>query len=227
MRHNPKDPKWPDRDKFILSKGHAAPALYAVLARCGYFETSNLMTLRKIGSILQGHPDMKVTPGVEVSTGSLGQGLSLANGLALASRLDKRKTRIYVLLGDGEAQEGQVWEAAMSSAHYNLDNICAILDFNGLQIDGRVKDIMNIEPILDKWKAFGWESTIIDGHNFIEILNTLSWAKENKGKPSIIIAKTIKGKGVSIFENKVKYHGVSPTDEELSIALNELNVRKN
>jgi len=227
MRHNPKDPKWPDRDKFILSKGHAAPALYAVLARCGYFETSNLMTLRKIGSILQGHPDMKVTPGVEVSTGSLGQGLSLANGLALASRLDKRKTRIYVLLGDGEAQEGQVWEAAMSSAHYNLDNICAILDFNGLQIDGRVKDIMNIEPILDKWKAFGWESTIIDGHNFIEILNALSWAKENKGKPSIIIAKTIKGKGVSIFENKVKYHGVSPTDEELSIALNELNVRKN
>jgi transketolase len=223
MKHNPKNPSWEDRDKFVLSKGHAAPALYAALSRCGYFEPSLLMTLREIGSKLQGHPDEKVTRGVEVSTGSLGQGLSLSNGLALASRLDKRKTRVYTLLGDGEVQEGQVWEAAMSSAHFRLDNLCAILDFNGLQIDGKVKDIMNIEPIPEKWQAFGWEVTTIDGHSFLEILKALSWAEGNKGKPSIIIAKTIKGKGVSLFENKVKYHGIPPTDEELTFALKELN----
>ncbi|MDY6861921.1 MAG: transketolase [Thermodesulfobacteriota bacterium] len=224
MKHNPEDPLWADRDKFVLSKGHAAPALYAALARCGYFALSDLMTLRSMGSKLQGHPDMKVTPGVEVSTGSLGQGLSLANGLALASRLDKRRAKVYIILGDGEVQEGQVWEAAMSSAHFRLDNLCAVLDFNGLQIDGKVKDIMNIDPISDKWKAFGWEATVIDGHNFSEILKAFTWAEGVKGKPSIIIAKTIKGKGVSIFENNVKYHGVPPTDEELTFALEELSV---
>jgi transketolase len=224
MHHNPQNPKWPDRDRFVLSKGHGAPALYATLARSGYFDLSELNNLRKLGSILQGHPDMKVTPGVEISTGSLGQGLSMANGMALALKLDKRAARVYVLMGDGENQEGQIWEAAMAAAHYRLDNLCGIIDYNGLQIDGPVNEIMKIEPIRDKWLAFGWEVFEIDGHNFTEIISALDQAETVKNKPCLILAHTIKGKGVSFFEGKVEYHGVAPTDEELKKALFELGV---
>ena len=222
MRHDPKRPHWEERDRFILSKGHAAPALYATLARAGYFPREELMTLRKLGSHLQGHPDMNTTPGVEVSTGSLGQGLSMANGMALSARLDGKASRVYVLMGDGEQQEGQVWEAAMTSSHYKIDNLCAFVDRNGLQIDGPTKEIMDIDPLVSKWKAFGWYVSAIDGHSLEEILNALNQAETVKGTPSMFIASTIKGKGVSIFENKVKYHGVAPTDEELKIALSEL-----
>jgi len=222
LRHDPQKPCWKDRDRFILSKGHAAPVLYAILARCGYFEREELLHLRELGSRLQGHPDSKFTPGVEVPTGSLGQGLSMANGIALAARLDGLSTRVYVLLGDGEVQEGQVWEAAMTAGHYKLDNVCAILDNNGLQIDGWVKDVKNVEPLAPKWEAFGWAVLEIDGHNFGEILSALDKAEEIKGKPTIIIAHTVKGKGVSFFENKAKYHGVAPTNEELERALKEL-----
>ncbi|MBW2553525.1 MAG: transketolase [Deltaproteobacteria bacterium] len=222
MKHNPKNPKWEDRDRFVLSKGHAAPALYAVLARCGYFNPEALNSLRKLGSILQGHPDMNATPGVEISTGSLGQGLSIANGMALGLKLDKKNTRVYVLMGDGEIEEGQIWEAAMSAAHYKIDNLCALLDYNGLQIDGPVKEIMNVDPLPDKWKAFGWHVFEIDGHDIEAILDAFHKAEKIKGKPSIIICNTIKGKGVSFFENKVEYHGVAPTDEELEGALKEL-----
>jgi transketolase len=222
MRHNPKRPHWEERDRFILSKGHAAPALYATLARAGYFPREDLMTLRKLGSHLQGHPDMKTTPGVEVSSGSLGQGLSMANGMALSARLDKKNIRVYVLMGDGEQQEGQIWEAAMTSSHYKIDNLCGIVDRNGLQIDGPVKEIMDIDPLANKWKAFGWQVSVIDGHNFNEILPALDQAENTKGMSFMIIANTVKGKGVSIFEHKVKYHGIAPTDEELKIALSEL-----
>jgi transketolase len=222
MKHNPKNPKWEDRDRFVLSKGHAAPALYAVLARCRYFNPEALNSLRKLGSILQGHPDMNTTPGVEISTGSLGQGLSIANGMALGLKLDKKNTRVYVLMGDGEIEEGQIWEAAMSAAHYKIDNLCALLDYNGLQIDGPVKEIMNVDPLPDKWKAFGWHVFEIDGHDIEAILDAFHKAEKIKGKPSIIICNTIKGKGVSFFENKVEYHGVAPTDEELEGALKEL-----
>ncbi len=222
MRHKPQNPDWDERDRFVLSKGHAAPTLYAVLARCGYFSLGDLVTLRKLGSHLQGHPDCKFTPGVEVPTGSLGQGLSMANGIALALRLDGRSSKVYVLLGDGEVQEGQVWEAAMSASHYKIDNLCAILDHNHLQIDGSVEDVMNIEPLSDKWKAFGWAVINVDGHDFTEILSALDQADSIKGQPVIIIAETIKGKGVSFFENKVEYHGVAPTDDELERALREL-----
>ncbi len=223
MRHKPEDPHWEDRDRFVLSKGHGAPALYAALARAGYIRSEELSTLRKKGSRLQGHPDMKLTPGVEVSTGSLGQGLSMANGMALAARLNKKRQRIYVLLGDGESQEGQIWEATMTAAHYKLDNLCAIMDHNGLQIDGKVQDIMNIEPLPEKWRSFGWKTFTINGHNFPEILNAFSEAEKTKDRPSIIIAKTIKGKGVSFFENKAKYHGIAPSDDELERALKELS----
>ena len=222
MRHNPKNPKWPDRDRFVLSKGHGAPALYAALARCGYFDFSELMTLRKMGSILQGHPDMNFTPGIDISTGSLGQGLSMANGMALALRLDRRPSRVYVLLGDGEIQEGQVWEAAMAAVHYRLDNLCAIIDYNRLQIDGRVEEVMNIEPIADKWTSFGWEVFLVDGHDFEKIITAFDKAEKVKEKPSLLIARTIKGKGVSFFEDKVEYHGVAPTNDELERALEEL-----
>ncbi len=222
MRHRAHDPCWEERDRFVLSKGHAAPAFYAVLARCGYFPLDQLMTLRKLGSHLQGHPDCKFTPGVEVPTGSLGQGLSMANGMALALRLDGKPSRVYVLLGDGEVQEGQIWEAAMSAAHYKLDNLCAILDHNGLQIDGSVEKVMNIKPLSDKWRAFGWKVIDIDGHDYIQILNALDAAEEIKGQPTMVIAETVKGKGVSFFENKVEYHGVAPTDDELERALKEL-----
>jgi transketolase len=224
MRHNPKDPKWLDRDRFVLSKGHGAPALYTVLARSGYFDLSELRNLRKLGSILQGHPDMKVTPGIDISTGSLGQGLSMANGMALALKLDKRPSRVYVLMGDGENQEGQIWEAAMAAAHYKLDNVCGIIDHNGLQIDGPVNEIMKIEPIADKWSCFGWEVFRVNGHDFREIIAALDKAETVKNKPSLIVARTIKGKGVSFFEGKVEYHGIPPTDEELAKALVELGI---
>jgi len=222
MRHNPKNPKWPDRDRFVISKGHGAPALYAALARCGYFDFSELMTLREMGSILQGPPDMNFTPGIDISTGSLGQGLSMANGMALALRLDRRPSRVYVLLGDGEIQEGQVWEAAMAAVHYRLDNLCAIIDYNRLQIDGRVEEVMNIEPIADKWTSFGWEVFLVDGHDFEKIITAFDKAEKVKEKPSLLIARTIKGKGVSFFEDKVEYHGVAPTNDELERALEEL-----
>lgn len=224
MRHNPKDVKWPDRDRFVLSKGHAAPIQYAALARCGYFSPKELLTLRKLGTILQGHPDMKCTPGIEVCTGSLGQGLSMANGMALALRLDKKSSRVYTLMGDGEQEEGQVWEAAMSAAHYKLDNLCAIIDFNGFQIDGAVTDVMNIEPLTQKWTAFGWHVMMIDGHDIGQIVKALDDAETIKGCPTMIIARTVKGKGVSIFEGKYQYHGVPPSDEELKKSLEELGM---
>ncbi|MCL5062764.1 MAG: transketolase [Nitrospirae bacterium] len=222
LRHKPEDPKWRERDRFLLSKGHAAPLLYTALALTGYFDKSLLSTLRKTGSPLQGHPSSKMLQGVEVSTGSLGQGLSIANGMALGLRLDKSPSRVYCLLGDGEIQEGQVWEAAMTAGHYFLDNICAIIDLNELQIDGRCSDIMKIDPVPAKWKAFGWHVFEIDGHNMEEIVNALDKAETIKGKPSVILARTVKGKGVSFFEGKVKYHGIAPTREELEMALKEL-----
>ncbi len=222
MRHKAENPEWEGRDRFVLSKGHGAPALYAALAHAGYFDSKELMTLRQYGSILQGHPFSLLTPGVEVSTGSLGQGLSMANGMALATRLDNNNIKIYALLGDGELQEGQVWEAAMSAAHYKLDSVCAIVDNNGLQIDGRVKDIMSIDPLPDKWKAFGWEVQEADGHDFEQIITALDKADRVKGKPSLIIAHTVKGKGVSFMEGQVKYHGIAPTPQELERALVEL-----
>lgn len=223
LRHDPKNPAWPDRDRFILSKGHAAPLLYAVLAERGYFPVEELGRLRKLGSMLQGHPDMKKTPGVEISTGSLGQGLAVANGMALAGRLNKQDYRVYVMLGDGEVQEGMVWEAAMAAAHYKLDRVTAFLDHNGLQIDGPVTEVMNPEPLADKWQAFGWHVIGIDGHDFRQILSALAEAKAIKGKPTIIIGKTVKGRGVSFMENQVGWHGVTPARDDLERALAELN----
>jgi transketolase len=216
------DPKSSRRDYFVLSKGHAAPALYAVLARLGYFSRDELFTLRRFGSSLQGHPDSGFTPGVEVPTGSLGQGLSVANGLALALTLNGTDQRVYALLGDGEVQEGQIWEAAMTASHYGLENLVAVLDRNRLQIDGRTKDVMSIEPLAQKWEAFGWHTADVDGHNPQEILQALNACEAVSGRPSIIIAHTVKGKGVSIFEGQVKYHGVAPTKEEYEQALKEL-----
>ncbi len=222
IRYNPENPKWEDRDRFILSKGHAAPLLYSVLAESGYFKVEELLTLRKLGSRLQGHPDMKRLPGIEISTGSLGHGLSVGNGMAIAGKLNGKGYMVYVLLGDGECQEGQVWEAAMTASHYKLDNITAILDYNGLQIDGPVEDIMNINPISDKWRAFGWYVIEINGHDFKEILDSFERVKELKGKPTIIIAHTTKGKDVSFMENVVDFHGKAPTKEQMVQALKEL-----
>ena len=221
LRHNPKDPHWQERDRFHMSKGHCCPLWYAVLADTGYFPVDKLWTLRQLGSILQGHPD-KRTPGVDVASGSLGQGLSVALGMSLAGRMDKLDYRVYVLMGDGEIQEGNIWEAAMASAHYKCDNLCAILDNNGIQIDGRTKDIMGLEPIAAKWQAFGWQAIDIDGHNMEQILGAFDQAKTVKGKPTIIIAHTIKGKGVSFMEGVVDFHGRAPTKEETEKALKEL-----
>ena len=221
LRHNPQEPRWPDRDRFHMSKGHCCPLWYAVLAESGYFPEEKLYTLRQLGSVLQGHPDRR-TPGVEVASGSLGQGLSVGLGMSLAARMDKKDYRVYVLLGDGEIQEGNVWEAAMASAHYKCDNLCAMLDYNGFQIDGKIKDIMGLEPVKDKWQAFGWHAIEIDGHNMEEILRAYEEAKSIKAKPTIIIAHTIKGKGVSFMENVVDFHGRAPTKEEAEIALKEL-----
>lgn len=216
------EPKWEDRDRLVLSKGHAAPGLYAVLSKRGYFPSEELKSLRKLKSNLQGHPDMKKTLGVDMSTGSLGQGLSVANGIALAGKLDKKNYRVYTILGDGELQEGQIWEAAMSSAHYKLDNLIAFVDFNGLQIDGSNEEVMNVSPIDKKFEAFGWNVVVIDGHDLEEIKNTLDKVKEVKGRPTVIIAKTVKGKGVSFMENQYSWHGTAPNSEQRLQALSEL-----
>jgi transketolase len=223
MKFNPADPAWKDRDRFILSKGHAAPLLYAIMAEAGYFPLETLDQLRKSESPLQGHPCCKKLPGVEVSTGSLGQGLSVANGMALGLRLDNNPARVYCIMGDGEIQEGQVWEAAMTAAHYKIDNICAVVDNNELQIDGPVEEVMGIQPVHDKWEAFGWHAISIDGHDMKEILTALEEAEQIKGKPTVIIANTTKGKGVSFFEDKVEYHGVAPSLEEFDMAVKEIN----
>jgi transketolase len=222
MNHSAVNPKWEERDRFVLSKGHACPAFYAVLALCGYFPVSELMNLRKLGSILQGHPDSKVTPGVDFSTGSLGQGISGACGMALAGKIDKKNYRVYAIIGDGESQEGQVWESAMSAAHYKLDNLCVFLDYNKLQIDGEVAKIMNIEPVVDKWKAFGWNTLRIDGHSIEQIIEAVGIAHKIKDKPTMIVADTIKGKGVSYMEGKVCFHGAAPTRDQEQQALREL-----
>ena len=210
------------RDKFVLSKGHAAPVLYSALAEKGFFPKDKLDTLRKLGSDLQGHPDMHKVPGVEMSTGSLGQGFSSAIGMAIAGKLDDDKGRVYVLLGDGELQEGIVWEAAMAAAHYKLDNLCVIIDRNGLQIDGQTDDIMNVAPITDKFNAFGFFTQDVDGHSFDDIKDAFNKARQIKDRPSVIVAKTVKGKGVSFMENEVGWHGKAPSEEEARKAIEEL-----
>jgi len=222
LRHDPKNPDWPERDRFILSKGHACPALYAVLAEEGYFPKEELLTLRKFGSRLQGHPHRGL-PGLEVSSGSLGQGLSIANGMAIGAKLNNLSSRIYCLMGDGETNEGQVWEAAATSAHYKLDNLCGIIDLNGLQIDGFCCDVKDMSPMDDKWKAFGWHVIAVDGHNFTELIGALDKAETIKGKPTMLLCRTTKGKGVSFVENKVEWHGIAPKKEELEKALKELD----
>lgn len=248
MNHDPANPQWEDRDRFILSKGHAAPALYAALAEAGYFKRKALLdflrekneemyertkkeklfnvdillNLRKLGYPLQGHPDMNKTPGVEASTGSEGQGLSIGAGQAMAAKLDRKLYHIFVMIGDGEMDCGQIWEAAMSASHFKLDNLIAILDRNNLQLDGPTEQIMSLEPIPDKWQAFGWHVIEIDGHNFKEILSALDTAKEVKGKPTIIVAHTVKGKGVSFMEGAVGFHGKAPDKEQYKQAMKEL-----
>lgn len=222
LRHSPKDPGWSERDRFILSKGHAAPLLYATLAECGYFPIEELSTLRKLDSRLQGHADRTVTPGIEMSAGSLGQGLSFAIGVTLAGRLNLQEYRVYVLLGDGECDEGQVWEAAMAAAHFKLDNLVAIVDNNGLQIDGWNRDVMNLAPFNEKWQAFGWRVIEVDGHDLTQLIDAFNQAKLIKGQPTVIIAHTVKGKGVSFMENKADFHGKAPTAAEVEIALKEL-----
>ena len=222
LKHNPQQPAWPDRDRFVMSKGHGCPALYAVLAEMGYFGIDKLDTLRQFGSILQGHPCMKTTPGIEISGGSLGQGLSVGLGIALAAKLDKKDYRTYVMLGDGEIEEGQVWEAAMAASHYKADNLCAIIDQNGLQIDGFIHEIMSSHPIPDKWRGFGWHVIEINGHDYKAISSAYDEAEKIKGKPTVIVAKTIKGKGVSFMENQVDWHGKAPSKEEAERALAEL-----
>lgn len=222
LRHDPSNPAWEERDRFVLSKGHAAPALYACLAQAGYFPIAELKTLRRLGSRLQGHPDMNKTPGVEVCTGSLGQGFSQAVGLALAGRLQGRDGRVYVLLGDGELQEGQVWEAAMAAAHYRLDNLCAIVDQNGLQIDGEVAKVMGVAPVGPKFLAFNWHVLEVDGHDVRAIARAFEDARQTSGRPTLMVARTVKGKGVPFFEHKASYHGVPPSDDELAQALEHL-----
>lgn len=222
MRHDPKRPDWPVRDRLILSKGHAAPVLYAAFAEAGYTPRETLNTLRKLGSIYQGHPDKRFIPALEASTGSLGEGLSIAMGMGLAARWDKSPARIYVILGDGEIQEGQIWEAAMFGAFHKIDNVVAIVDYNKIQLDGFIKDVMEIEPVVDKWRAFGWHVLNIDGHDIPALQAAFAEAAATHGKPTAIIANTIKGKGVSFMENNPKYHGVAPTPEEVAIALKEL-----
>ena len=222
MRHDPENPHWPDRDRFILSKGHCCPILYAVMAECGYCPKDKLMTLRKLGSIYQGHPDVRFLPALEASTGSLGQGLSLGIGMAEGQRLDNRPSRTYVVLGDGEIQEGQVWESAMFAPFRGVDNVVAIVDYNKIQLDGFVKDIMDLEPLAAKWSSFGWHVIQIDGHDIGALQRAFAEAGQVKGKPSCVIANTIKGKGVSFMENNPKFHGAAPTREECARALQEL-----
>ena len=223
MNVDPSNPKMADRDRFVLSKGHTAPVLYAALAERGFFPKEDLVTLRKTNSYLQGHPDMKGVPGVDMSTGSLGQGISTACGMALSAKISGESYRVYTVLGDGESEEGQVWEAAMFAAHYKLDNLVAVLDLNGLQIDGDITAVMNPTPHDEKFLAFGWNVIIIDGHNFSEIESAFASARETKGKPTLIISKSIKGKGVSFMENKPEWHGQAPKTEQYEIALADLD----
>lgn len=222
LNHRPEDPHWPERDRFILSKGHVCPVLYSVMARTGYFPVEELLTLRKFGSRLQGHPSVKALPGLESSSGSLGQGLSIANGLALAAKIDGKPYRVYCLMGDGELQEGQIWEAMMTAPHYKLDNVCAIVDYNNLQIDGKVEDVMGLDPLVKKWESFNWHVIEIDGHDIAQVLKAYEEAANHKGQPSVIIAHTIKGKGVSFMENVAGWHGKAPNQEELEKALQEI-----
>jgi transketolase len=222
LRHDPRNPRWPDRDRFVLSKGHAAPLLYAALAETGYFPISELLTLRQLDSRMQGHTDMRTTPGVEMSAGALGQGLSFGIGIALAARLDGRDYRVYVLIGDGECNEGQIWEAAMAAPHHKLDSVVAIIDRNCQQIDGWTCDVMDTEPFPEKWRAFGWHTIEVDGHDLAQIIAAFEKAKLIKGKPTAIIAHTIKGKGVSFMESNLDFHGKAPTPEEAERALKEL-----
>lgn len=222
MNVDEKNPKWEDRDRFVLSKGHAAPVLYATLAEKGFFDKKELWNLRKIGNLLQGHPEMKNIAGVDMSTGSLGQGFSTSVGMALGLKTDGKESRVFTLLGDGELQEGIVWEAAMAASHYKLDNLTAFVDNNGLQIDGPNEEVMGVNPITDKFKAFGWNVAVIDGHDFKEIIEAIEKAKETKNKPTMIVAKTIKGKGVSFMEDQAGWHGKAPSKEERDQAMTEL-----
>ena len=222
MKHDPKNPDWQGRDRLLLSKGHGCPALYAVLADCGYFPREELWGLRKLGSLLQGHPQRGLG-GIEISSGSLGQGLSIANGMALANRMDKIDPKIYCIMGDGETNEGQIWEAAMTASHYGLSDVCGIVDFNKLQIDGFCCDVKGLEPYAKKWQSFGWHTFEIDGHDFKALINALDEADKVKGKPQILIAHTVKGKGVSFIENRVEWHGIAPKKDELEKALKELD----
>ena len=225
MNVDPKNPRWADRDRFVLSKGHTAPGLYAALALRGFFPVEDLKTLRHVGSYLQGHPNMNQTPGVDMSTGSLGQGVSVAAGMALAAKYQGKSLRVYTLLGDGEIQEGQVWEACMFAAHYKLDNFCAVIDNNGLQIDGRVADVMSPYPIPEKLRAFGFEVAEVDGHDFEQLEAAFNKAKTVKGKPFAIVMKTVKGKGVSFMEDQAGWHGKAPNDEEYAQAMAELKAQ--
>ena len=222
MRIDPKNPGWPDRDRFILSKGHACPVWYAALAERGYFDKSHLKTLRQMGSILQGHPDMRKTPGIDMTTGSLGHGLSAGLGMALSGKLQQKDYHVFVIIGDGESQEGSIWEASMAAPNFKLDNLTAILDYNHLQNDDSVDDIMPIHPAVDKWQAFGWHVIDIDGHDMAQVVAALEEAKSHKGKPTMIVANTVKGKGVSYMENVCEWHGRAPCQEEADQALEEL-----
>ena len=223
LRIDPQNPKDENRDRFVLSKGHTAPALYAALAERGFFDKEELKTLRKIDSRLQGHPDMKHIPGVDMTTGSLGLGISAACGMALVGKTEKKDYRVYTVVGDGESEEGQVWEAAMFAAHYKLNNLCAIIDWNGLQIDGPVEEVMNPTPHDKKFEAFGWNVVVIDGHDFAQIEDAFAKAKACTDRPTAIIAKTVKGKGVSFMENQASWHGKAPNDEQFATAMAELN----
>lgn len=225
MKVDPKNPKDPNRDRFVLSKGHCAPALYGVLAEKGYFPKEDLKTFRQADSYLQGHPDMKGVPGVDMSTGSLGQGICAANGMALAGKIDKKDYHVYAVLGDGELQEGQVWEAAMFARHYQLDNLTAFLDLNGLQIDGSIDEVMSPNPVDEKFKAFGWNVLTANAHNLDELETTIDQALACKGKPTIIICKSIKGYGVSFMENQASWHGAAPNEEQYKQAMDELQAR--
>ena len=222
MRIDPKNPDWPDRDRFILSKGHACPVWYAALAERGYFDKAHLKTLRQLGSILQGHPDMRKTPGIDMTAGSLGHGLSAGLGMALSAKLQQKDYHVFVVIGDGESQEGSIWEAAMAAPRFKLDNLIAILDYNHLQNDYSVDDIMPIEPVVDKWQAFGWNVIDIDGHHMAQVVQVLEDAKSHQGAPTIIVANTVKGKGVSYMENVCEWHGKAPCQEEADQALKEL-----
>ncbi len=222
MKHDPQRPDWPERDRFVLSKGHAAPLLYAALANAGYFGRDHLGTLRQLGSILQGHPDSKKTPGVEVSTGSLGQGLSIANGIALGLRADGSASTVYCLMGDGELQEGQVWEATMFAAHYRIDNFIAIVDHNGLQIDGACESVIGLRDVGTKFEAFGWTVFEVDGHDVGAIVDALARAKAVRETPAVLVCRTVKGRGVSFMENNADWHGKAPDADQTACALGEL-----